>query len=123
MPQSCGERVASRRIPASERDFDAMNKAELRKAATELGVPQCGVSVAELKAACKRAVQEQEQQKTLTARMAGNARVAESAAAPPDSNPDTIGKFATWYVRIINPKIICYEFKSKGETESGSASD
>ena len=28
----------------------------------------------------------------------------------------TIGKFAKWYVRIIDPKIIHYEFKSKGET-------
>ena len=27
----------------------------------------------------------------------------------------TIGKFAKWYVRIIDPKIIPYEFKSKGE--------
>ena len=30
----------------------------------------------------------------------------------------TIGKFARWYVRIIDPKIIEYEFKSKGETVS-----
>ena len=30
----------------------------------------------------------------------------------------TIGKFAKWYVRIIDPKIIEYEFKSKGETVS-----
>ena len=35
----------------------------------------------------------------------------------------TIGKFAKWYVRIIDPEIIYYEFKSKGETASGSASD
>ena len=28
----------------------------------------------------------------------------------------TIGKFAKWYVRIIDGKIIYYEFKSKGET-------
>ena len=79
------------RAPEAERDFDAMNKAELRKAAKELGVPQYGVSVAELKAACKRAVPEQQQQTTLTAWMAGNARVAESAAAPPDSNPEHSG--------------------------------
>ena len=30
----------------------------------------------------------------------------------------TIGKFAKWYVRIIDPKIIQYEFKSRGETVS-----
>ena len=30
----------------------------------------------------------------------------------------TIGKFARWYVRIIDPKIIQYEFKSRGETVS-----
>ena len=40
--------------PAAERDFEAMNKAELRKAAKELGVRQGGVRVAELKDACKR---------------------------------------------------------------------
>ena len=68
-----------------------MNQAEVRNAAKELGVPQCGVSVADLKAACKRAVQEQERQKTLTPWMGGNARVAESAAAPPDSNPEHSG--------------------------------
>ena len=28
----------------------------------------------------------------------------------------TIGKSAKWYVRIIEPKIIHYEFKSKGAT-------
>ena len=28
----------------------------------------------------------------------------------------TIGKSAKWYVRIIEPKIIRYEFKSKGGT-------
>ena len=28
----------------------------------------------------------------------------------------TIGKSAKWYVRIIEPNIIYYEFKSKGET-------
>ena len=76
---------------AAEQDFDAMNQTELRKAAKELGVPQFGVRVAELKAACERAVQEQQQQKTLTAWMAGNARVAVSAAAPPDSNPEHSG--------------------------------
>ena len=32
-------------------------------------------------------------------------------------NP-TIGKYAKWYVRIIDPKIIQYEFKAKGETVS-----
>ena len=42
-------------------DFDSMNKAELRKAAKELGVRQKNVAVAELKAACKRAVQEPQQ--------------------------------------------------------------
>ena len=30
----------------------------------------------------------------------------------------TIGKFATWYVRAIDPKIIQDEFKSRGETVS-----
>ena len=30
----------------------------------------------------------------------------------------TIGKFAKWYVRIIDPKIIPYQFKSRGETVS-----
>ena len=30
----------------------------------------------------------------------------------------TIGKFAKWYVRIIDPKIIQYEFKLRGETVS-----
>ena len=30
----------------------------------------------------------------------------------------TIGKFAKWYVRIIDPKIIQYEFKPRGETET-----
>ena len=30
----------------------------------------------------------------------------------------TIGKFAKWYVRIIDPKIIQYEFRSRGETVS-----
>ena len=30
----------------------------------------------------------------------------------------TIGKFAKWYVRIIGPDIIQYEFKSIGETVS-----
>ena len=39
----------------AERDFDVMNRAEIRKAAKELGVRQNGVSVAELKDACKRA--------------------------------------------------------------------
>ena len=43
------------RGPAAERDFDAMTKAELRKAAIEHGVTQFGVSVADLKDACKRA--------------------------------------------------------------------
>ena len=28
----------------------------------------------------------------------------------------TIGKFVKWCVRVIDPKIIHYEFKSKGET-------
>ena len=28
----------------------------------------------------------------------------------------TIGKFAKWYVRVLDPKIIEYEFVSKGET-------
>ena len=37
----------------AERDFDVMNQAEIRKAAKELGVRQNGVSVAELKEACK----------------------------------------------------------------------
>ena len=41
--------------PAAERDFEAMNRVELRTAAKELGVRQHGVSVAELKDACKRA--------------------------------------------------------------------
>ena len=43
--------------PAAERDFEAMNKVELRTAAKELGVRQKGVSVAELKDACKRAAE------------------------------------------------------------------
>ena len=30
----------------------------------------------------------------------------------------TFGKFAKWYVRIIDPKIIQYEFKARGETVS-----
>ena len=76
---------------AAERDLDAMNQAGLRMVAKELGARQKGVSVAELKAACERAVWEQQQQTTLTAWMAGNARVTESAAAPPDSNPEHSG--------------------------------
>ena len=68
-----------------------MNRAELRTAAKEVGVPQNGVSVAELKAACKRAAWEQHYQKTLTAWVAGNARVAQSAATPPASNPEHNG--------------------------------
>ena len=30
----------------------------------------------------------------------------------------TIGKFAKWYVRIIDPKIIPHEFRSRGEIVS-----
>ena len=29
-----------------------------------------------------------------------------------------IGKFAKWYVRVMDPKIINYEFKSRGEAVS-----
>ena len=47
--------VGSSRALEAERDFDAMSKAELRKTAKGLGVPQKSVNVAELKAACKRA--------------------------------------------------------------------
>ena len=72
---------------AAERDFDSMKKAELRKAAKELGVCQCGVRVAELKAACKCAVREQQRQRTLTVWLAGNARVTESAAALSGTDP------------------------------------
>ena len=77
--------------PAAEGDFAAMYQEELRKAAKELGVRQKGLTVAELKAACECAVREQQQQKTLTVWMAGNARVAESAAAPLDSNLEHSG--------------------------------
>ena len=66
----------------AERDFGVMNRAELRKAAKELGVRQRAVSVIELKDACKCAVWEARRQITLTAWMAGKAHVAESAAAP-----------------------------------------
>ena len=30
----------------------------------------------------------------------------------------TIGRYARWYVRIIDPKIIQYQFNSRGETVS-----
>ena len=30
----------------------------------------------------------------------------------------TIGKFAKWYVRVLDPQIIRYTFKSRGETVS-----
>ena len=49
-----GPSSASPNSRAAERDFEVMNKAELRKAAKELGVRQGGVRVAELKDACKR---------------------------------------------------------------------
>ena len=75
----------------AERDFDTMTKVDLRKAAKELGVRQGAVSVEELKAACKRAAWEQHSQKTLTAWMVGNARVAESVVAPPDSKSEHSG--------------------------------
>ena len=60
--EDAGPEAGRSRAPEAERDFDAMHRAELRKAAKELGVRQHGVSVAEIKDACKRAVQEQEQQ-------------------------------------------------------------
>ena len=41
--------------------------------------------------ACERAVREPQQQKTFIVWMAGNARVAESAAAPLDSNLEHSG--------------------------------
>ena len=83
--------AGSSEAPTTERDFDAMNRAELRTAAKEVCVLQNGVSVAELKAACKRAAWEQHSQKTLTAWMVGNARVAESVVAPPDSKSEHSG--------------------------------
>ena len=55
MPRSAGSGQLGG-APAAARDFDAMNQAELRKAAKELGVRQKGVSVAELKDACKLTV-------------------------------------------------------------------
>ena len=39
----------------AERDFDAMNPAELRQAPLDLGVSQKSVRIAELQAPCKRA--------------------------------------------------------------------
>ena len=83
--QKCGVSVIELKDASkcnAERAWDAMNQTELRKVAKELGVRQCGVSVIELKDACKRAVWEARQQITLIAWMAGNAHVAESAAAP-----------------------------------------
>ena len=79
----------------AKQDFDAMNQVELRKAAKEFGVSQGG-SVAELKAVCKRHVREQPKQKTLMMWMVGNARVVESAAAPPDTNPAHSGAGAVF---------------------------
>ena len=52
---SCQDQPAADSLVASEaeRDFDAMNQVELRKAAKALGVRQKGCNVAELKDACK----------------------------------------------------------------------
>ena len=44
---------ASEATPVFERDFDSMNQANLRKAATEFGVYQRGVLVPELREALK----------------------------------------------------------------------
>ena len=68
------------------RDLDAMNQAELRKAAKELGVRQKGVSVAELKAVCERAVRERQQQKSLNAWVAVQTEALGSASAERGSN-------------------------------------
>ena len=72
--------------PEAERDFESMNKEELRMVAKELGVRQRGANVAELKAACKCVVREQQQQKTLIVRLVGNACVADAAATLAGSN-------------------------------------
>ena len=71
---------------AAEQDFDAMNQTELRKAAKELGVRQKGVSVAELKAVCERAVRERQQQKSLNAWVAVQTEALGSASAERDAN-------------------------------------
>ena len=72
-----------------QRDFEAMKRAKLRRVAKDLGVFQKGRRARELKDACKRVAGIKAS--NLTAWMRGNARVAVSAAGPPDSNLEDSG--------------------------------
>ena len=134
----------NRVVKAAERDFDDMNKVGLRKVAKELGVRQNGVSVAELKVACKRAatavakeagrdcdamnqgelrkaakeehaVWEARQQTPLTAWMAGNAGVGESATAPLDSNSEDNGAGAVLGTARQALPVLCLKAKRRQE--------